>query len=257
MSAFRQSVCDGLGPPRRWRRRRPRTRARVRGSECAGSRTRGSGSRSVGRRRCPCGRAGKGLGSAHPSPLSINRSPESSTRKRHSGGTTVVAPSRSTLAGPAWEAPAGSRPQREHRGVEEPAAEEHGPRLDPGAGEVSRHAPRAERGLCCSGRSRSAGSSPPRSRRRCDARNAVRGCRGMRPPAPPRKLMQQGFLDVVALVDAKPLHLHTYRSRGACAHETAVATGTSSSIMRPFTLSTTEISYPLCKFIQNAGPVPR
>ena len=92
------------GPPRRWRRRRPRTRtrtrARVRGCECAGSRTRGSGSRSVGRRRRPCGRAGKGLGSAHASPVSINRSPESSTRKRHRGTTTVVAPSSSTISGP-------------------------------------------------------------------------------------------------------------------------------------------------------------
>ena len=60
-----------------------------------------------------------------------------------------------------------------------------------------------------------------------------------------------------ALIDAKPLHLHVLRSRGVRTHETAVATGTSSSIMRPFALSTTEISYPLCKFIQKAGPVPR
>ena len=59
----------------------------------------------------------------------------------------MVAPSSSTIAGPAWEAPAGSRLRASTGGVEEPAAEEHGPRLDPGAGEVSRHAPRAEHGL--------------------------------------------------------------------------------------------------------------
>ena len=76
-------------------------------------------------------------------------------------------------------------------------------------------------------------------------------------PAEPGKLIQQGLLDVVALVDAKRLRGHTCRSRGARVHEAAVATGTSSSITRPFAFSTTEISNPLCKFIQNAGPVPR
>ena len=95
----------------------------------------------------PAGGAGKGLGSAHASPLSINRSPESSTRKRHSGGTTVVAPSSSTIAGPAWEAPAGSRP-RSSTGVSKNRPPENTARVSTrGAGEVSRHAPRAERGL--------------------------------------------------------------------------------------------------------------
>ena len=35
------------------------------------------------------------------------------------------------------------------------------------------------------------------------------------------------------------------------------AAGTSPSITRPLTRSTTEMSYPLCRFIQKAGPVPR
>ena len=76
-------------------------------------------------------------------------------------------------------------------------------------------------------------------------------------PAEPRKLIQQRLLDVVALVDVEWWRGHTCRSRGTRAHEAAVATGTSSSITRPFALSTTEISYPHCRFIQNAGPVPR
>ena len=71
-----------------------------------------------------------------------------------------------------------------------------------------------------------------------------------------KKLLLATRGKVFTLPNVQQLVEHT-RLREFQFHETAVAAGTSSSIMRPFALSTTEISYPLCKFIQNAGPVPR